>query len=165
MRKLTGREKITEAGLCVMDYWQWAHSDIVCNTERAAFAEFLVHSAVNGVEDIRTNWTEYDVLTPGGIKIEVKSSGYLQSWEQKELSRIKFDIHQRCSDFYVFCLHKHTERESMNILDLSQWTFFVMRTSTLNEKVGGQNEISLNRLLELGAMETDYHHLKEFTGE
>lgn len=161
MKKLTGNEKITGSDLSLIDYWRWAHSDIICNTERAIFAEFLVHSAVNGTEEIRTNWTEYDVHTPDEIKIEVKASGYIQSWEQEKLSTIKFDIEKRVADVFVFCLHKHQERESINILDLSQWTFFIITTSSLNEKVGRQKEISLKRLRRLKAKEVNYSQLGE----
>lgn len=67
----------------------------------------------------------------------------------------------RDSDVYVFCLHDHTEHESLNILDLSQWKFFVLLTHALNAAVGMQKTITLNRIKTLGAIETDYDNLRD----
>ena len=133
-QELTGLEEIC-SGVKVIDYWAWAHSDLVDNIER-------------------------------GIFIKVKSSGYIQSWGHDELSPISFSIgsseeSDRQSDVYVFCIHKHTEQDSLNILDLEQWTFFVLPTAVLNDKVGRQKTITLNRIKALGAVETDYYNLRE----
>ena len=67
----------------------------------------------------------------------------------------------RDSDVYVFCLHKHKEQDSINILDSSQWTFFVISTQTLQTAAGMQKTITLNRLKSLGANEMDYDHLRD----
>jgi hypothetical protein len=32
------------------------------------------------VSDIRERWATFDLLTPSGIKVDVKSAAYLQSW-------------------------------------------------------------------------------------
>jgi hypothetical protein len=40
-------------------------------------------------------WDSYDVLTPGGIKIEVKSCSYVQSWAQSRPSTIRLLTLQR----------------------------------------------------------------------
>ena len=114
---------------------------------------------------MRQGWGSYDLLSPEGIKIEVKASGYIQSWQQEKLSSIRFDIApnaegQRRSDIYVFCLHKHKDEDTINILDLSQWTFWVMPTSMLNEKTGRQKSIALSRLIKIGAAETSYTRLR-----
>ena len=135
----------------LVDYWRWAHSNLIDNTERGAFAEYLVHTAVGATSKTRTNWDKYDVLSPEGIRIEVKAAGYIQSWAQKKLSTISFSIRPtygwdaetnqyseecvRQSDVYVFCLHKQTEQETVNILDVSQWTFFVLPTAIMNAKI------------------------------
>ena len=171
-----GNEEILGTGLTLLDYWLWAHSDMMNNTERGIFAEFLVHTAVNDTTNTRKDWTSYDVLSPEGIRIEVKSSGYVQTWNEEKISAIKFSVkptrswnpetHQyseectRNSDVYVFCLHKHKDKESINILDLSQWTFFVLSTSTLNVMASQQKTITLSRVKSLGATETDYAHLR-----
>ena len=164
-QKLTAMKKIC-SGVRVVDYWAWAHSDLVDNIERGIFAEFLVHTAMNEADTVRANWKSHYVISPEGISIEVKSSGYIQSWDHDELSPISFSIESsderdRQSDMYVFCIHKHTEQESLNILNLEQWTFFVLPTAVLNDKVGRQKTITLSRIKALGAVETDYYSLRE----
>ena len=76
----------------LLDFWQWAHSDLVANTERGAIAEYLVACALGVQNNTRISWDKYDLLSPEGISIEVKASGYLQTWEQKQLSSITFGI-------------------------------------------------------------------------
>lgn len=170
---LTGNEAITGTKNKLIDYWAWAHSMLVDNSERGIFAEFLVHTAMKSTEMIRRNWTSYDILSPEGIKIEVKASGYIQSWGQEKLSPINFLIRPtqvcnaednkkvRQADVYVFCVHTHIEQESINILDTSQWKFYVLSTATLNEKVGNQEKISLTKLKALNPKETDYSGLRK----
>lgn len=79
----TGKEHITdEKGNPVsslLDFWRWAHSDLMGNAERGILAEYLVACALNIPRNVRGLWDRYDLITPEGITIEVKSSGYLQS--------------------------------------------------------------------------------------
>ena len=83
---LNGSEKIVngdqDIGI-VADYWAWAHSDIIENAERGAFAEYIVYTALHAQSKTRVNWDKFDILSPEGIAIEVKTSGYLQSWAKK----------------------------------------------------------------------------------
>ncbi len=174
--QLSGNEVII-GDTKLVDYWRWAHSNLIDNAERGAFAEFLVYTAMRATSKTRVNWNNYDVLSPEGIRIEVKASGYIQSWAQEKLSAISFSIRPtygwdaetnqysevcvRQSDVYVFCLHIHMVQETINILDASQWTFFVLPTTVLNAWVGMQKTISLSRVKKLGAMETDYMGLRE----
>ena len=55
-------------------------------------AEFIVASAIEVLEKPREEWDAYDLIAKSGLKIEIKSSSYLQSWEQSELSKIIFGI-------------------------------------------------------------------------
>jgi hypothetical protein len=64
----------------------------VGNSLRGLLAEYLVRAAVGSQVAVRVEWDAYDLETPAGIKVEVKTSGYLQSWDQKQLSEIAFDI-------------------------------------------------------------------------
>ena len=80
------------ASAAVEDYWQWAYSDIIGNTNRGALAEFIVAKAVSSTALVRDAWAAYDLKTATGIRVEVKSSAYLQSWYQKRLSRPAFSI-------------------------------------------------------------------------
>lgn len=90
--KFIGAEKIIdEHGISIstmQDFWAWAYSNLTSNTQRGTYAEFLVSVAVGAKAETKTDWGPYDVLSPEGIKIEVKTSGYLQAWKQKHLSKI-----------------------------------------------------------------------------
>jgi hypothetical protein len=74
------------------DFWQWAYSDFLSNALRGVLAEYIVAQAVGCTHRPRTEWDAYDLKTDSGLKIEVKSAAYLQSWQQKRLSPIRFDI-------------------------------------------------------------------------
>ena len=79
-------------GKTILDYWKWAFSDLVSNTERGVLAEYMVAMAVGSERPVRGSWEPYDIEAPDGTKIEVKSASYVQSWYQKELSKIQFSI-------------------------------------------------------------------------
>lgn len=93
----TGDERLIQNGVeleyNLLSFWRWNSSDLLSNTSRGRFAEFIVASATNvDISNARDEWAEYDLITPEGIKIEVKSSAYVQSWFQKSLSKISFGI-------------------------------------------------------------------------
>ena len=44
------------------DYWSWAHSDLLGNTERGIFAEYLVSCALNIQSEPRVEWQKFDLL-------------------------------------------------------------------------------------------------------
>lgn len=65
----------------LLDFWRWSVSDILSNATRGRLAEFIIATAVNiDIKQIRDEWGAFDLETPSGIKIEVKSAAYLQSW-------------------------------------------------------------------------------------
>ena len=92
-RRLAPGERIPELdGVTVGDFWAWAYSDILENTAREIFAEYLVGNALGVVKGVRpSGWGTFD-LRYGDRNIEVKSSSYLQSWHQTALSVIRFDV-------------------------------------------------------------------------
>ena len=159
------------------DFWQWAYSDLIGNAERGALAEYIVASALGVQKGTRISWDRYDLLSKEGIAIEVKTSGYIQTWEQRELSKLIFGISptygwdsvtneysqekMRQSDVYVFCVHKHTDQATVDSLDTSQWDFYVIPTTVLNEKFGQQKSVSLSSLLKVGAVPCRYEDLYE----
>lgn len=167
------------------DFWSWAHSDLMGNTERGILAEYIVACAIGVEKKERIEWAPYDLCSKEGIHIEVKSSGYLQTWGQKKLSSPTFGIQptygwdpstneyesekRRQADVYVFCLHTHTDPETANPLDLSQWEFYVISTNELNQTVGNQKRISLGSLIKLGAIkcvfQTLYETIKKVAGK
>lgn len=157
------------------DFWSWAYSNLVGNTERGALAEYIVACALGIQDTVRVNWDRYDLLSSEGIAIEVKSSGYIQTWAQEKPSSLIFSIQPtygwdsqtnqyntekvRQSDIYVFCVHKHLDQESVNPLDLSQWDFYLLPTQVLNKAVGMQKTISLSSLLKIGAEKCVFENL------
>jgi hypothetical protein len=116
----TGNEKFCENGKpqdnSLLSFWQWSSSDIVGNAMRGVIAEYIVASAMGVTDGTRVEWDAYDVETTEGIRVEVKSAAYIQSWAQKKLSNIQFGIRPtqnensptteaiRQADVYVFCL-------------------------------------------------------------
>ena len=171
-KKLTGAEefKVAEdsplAAADILDYWSWAYSDIVGNTNRGALAEFIVARAIGSEAAVRNDWAAYDLETPSGIKVEVKSSAYLQSWHQTTVSAPSFSIRKakewspetnefgeerlRHSDVYVFCLLAYKgDKRLLDPLDLSQWEFYVVKTSEIDRIFGERSSISINRVKDL----------------
>lgn len=157
------------------DFWSWAHSDLLGNTERGVLAEYIVACAMGIQGNERVEWDKYDLRSEEGITVEVKASGYLQSWGQKDLSKLIFGIQptlgwnsktneydtnkKRQADIYVFCVHKHIEKETANPLDLKQWEFYLLPTKILDQKVGNQKNITLTSLLKIGAVLCRYEDL------
>ena len=151
--KKTGDERFRERGkdlpFGLKSFWQWSASDLLSNVTRGVMAEFLVAKAVGlADESIRKEWDPFDLVTPEGIKVEVKSSAYLQSWTQRELSKVRFPVPKtlawdyatnkwgtekaRQADVYVFALLAHEDKPTVNPMDLDQWEFYVIPTTTLN---------------------------------
>ena len=103
--------------------------------------------------------------SPGGIKIEVKSASYRQTWGQKRDSEIRFGIaptqlwsaetgeyrgeRKRHAEVYIFCLRDNRQTHERDPLELSRWRFYVLRTTTLDAKHNRQNSIGLRSLLAL----------------
>jgi hypothetical protein len=174
-RKLKPDEPIPELDeLTVGDFWSWAYSDILSNANRGVFAEFLVGVALGVIDEPRIEWNGFD-LRYQGKKIEIKSSGYLQTWRQKKLSTIIFDISAkraydeglqkiaaqpvREADCYVFCLYAETDRKRVNVLDIAAWEFYVISTDGINQSFGNQKSVRLNSLRKLTAP-INYHQIR-----
>lgn len=164
-------------GFDVVDFWQWSASGFLGNAQRGVLAEYLVAKALTSAEGLRTGWDPVDIITPEGIKVEVKSSAYIQNWFQRKPSDISFGIGPghfwdasknemhadkfRHSDVYVFCLLHHLDQRTAEPMDLDHWTFFVLPTAVLNQKCPTQKTTRLPGLLALGAVETPYEGLEE----
>lgn len=86
---LTGDQQFVGLDADVQQFWRFALGDLRMNNARGYLAEFIVGKAL-GLGDIRrTEWDAYDLIWDG-ITIEVKSSAYLQSWDQKRISALAF---------------------------------------------------------------------------
>ena len=92
--KKTGSERFHNGGSAdfdLLDFWRWSSSDLVSNVTRGVLAEYIVARAVGvSTAEVRDPWAAFDLETPDGIKIEVKSSGFVQSWRQSRPSSIRF---------------------------------------------------------------------------
>lgn len=179
--QLTGSEEFTlhgkSSGITVMDFWRWAFSDLIDNTQRGVMAEFLVYSSLKSEypfhrTQMRENWLPFDVTSPSGRKIEVKSAAYIQAWTPENIfAQIRFDIGKKLAwdnatatsatvakrncDLYVFCLFT-AKTKDVSLLNLDYWDFYVLPTSVLDEKVPDQKGITLSSLLKLEPIKTDY---------
>lgn len=182
---MTGDEPIRGSGIeragTMLDYWRWAHSDLSANAERGLFAEYLVRLAL-GLEGVPNEaWATYDVLwKPEGhvpIKIEIKTSAYIQVWSQRRLSKPIFTIRgtqawdpttgkymggpKRHSDVYVFCLETYQGHGRPSPTNLDEWKFYIVPTNVLDER-GHQKTISLSQITgELGVQPCAIRNLSE----
>lgn len=177
-QRRTGDEPLPK-GATLLHFWQWMGSNLVSNTVRGALGEYLVALAVGAadtMDGVPEEWVSYDVQSPDGVKIEVKTSAYIQTWYQPKLYPPRFGIaprmawdaatnswtteKERWADVYVFCLHHHQDQSTVNPLDLSQWTFYVLPTATLDRAVGSQQSIGISNLLRIGAQAVSYDGLR-----
>jgi hypothetical protein len=184
--RLSGKETISHRTLdrpvSVLEFWAWSCSDLLSNVTRGRFAEFLVARALGlSTDGVRDEWSVYDLELPGGDGIEVKSAAYLQSWGQRGLSRTVFDIRRsrawdpklnvmaaesdRPAKVYVFALLKHEEKTSVDPLKIEQWEFFVLPTSTINERLKAQRSITLASLRRLAGTGVGFADLAKRVAE
>ena len=158
-RTFVGGEETSLRGVAILEYWQWAYSGIVGNTDRGNLAEFLVARALNITADVRNDWEDFDLITGDGTKIEVKSSAYVQSWKQERRYEPRFSIaktlptwdytaitKQRWADVYVFCLLAHLDKETINPMDVDQWEFYALQTDVIDRELEDARSISLRNL-------------------
>ncbi len=163
-------------GFPIVDFWRWNQSDLIENRNRGILAEFIVKSALRIEADTRLEWDAHDFETNDKIKIEVKSAAYIQAWEQTKLSAIQFDIapkkqlqkdnnysedRVRSADVYIFCLLHHKDQDSINPMELSQWTFYLVLTKDLDAVIPMQKSISISTIEMLPHRKCDYAKLRE----
>ena len=185
IERKSGEERFREDGsdldFNLLDFWQWSTSDLVNNATRGILAEYIVARALGvPTNETRDFWAPYDLVTPDGIKVEVKSSSYVQSWAQSRLSSIGFGIspsrawdyesgefdgeYKRQSDVYVFALLAHREKPKVNPMNLDQWKFYVLSTAALNQHFGDQKRLALGGLEE-HALPVNFRALKTAVSE
>lgn len=168
---ITGDEPI--AGSTLLEFWRWAFRDLAANNLRGVFAEWLVARACGVADSNRVEWDAFDLVVEN-VKVEVKSSAYVQTWAQKRLSSpfsiratkawdamTGYDeVNRRQADVYVFCLLHERDRARLDPLDLTQWRFYVLATSVLEANVSSQKSIGLNSLLRLNPVEAQFEALR-----
>ncbi|WP_419552513.1 hypothetical protein [Candidatus Poriferisodalis sp.] len=148
---------------------RWALGDLVDNRNRGLFAEWLVGMALGVIDETmsRQEWEAYD-LQYRNKKIEVKAAGRSQSWNPNHSARISFGIAQkkmswsaatdtfthhdqpqRFADVYVFCMHGPVPADNAKVADPAYWQFWVVATKVLDQELGSQKSLGINRLNQL----------------
>jgi hypothetical protein len=161
-----------------MDFWRWSASDLLSNATRGRFAEFIVARALDvPLDQVRDEWGAYDLLTPEGTRVEVKSAAYIQSWHQTRPSIISFRVPKtrawnaktnlqetearRQAEVYVFALLAHSDQTTIDPLNVNQWQFFVLPTAVLDARTRSQHSITLRTLVGLSGGGVAYRELKK----
>lgn len=181
----TGREQFefnkTVLNFDLLSFWRWSGSDLTGNTARGVLAEYIVANALGIAEKAtRIEWNAFDLMLKK-VKIEVKSSSYLQTWRQRRLSNITFGIQRtriwnpdnnqmegdlkRQADVYVFCVLAHKTQESLNPLNLDQWEFYILPTTTLDDNCLEQKTIGLNRIKSFGVEAVRYDQIADIISQ
>jgi len=177
MKKLSPNTEILGTPYFISDFWAWGFSDVLMNSLRGIFSEFLVGSALEVLQKPRIEWDTHDLVYKDK-KIEVKSAAYIQSWHRGRYSKINFDIGAkkfydydknsysvnalRHADIYIFCLLKEKDFNQVNVLNTEHWSFYIVLTQTLNNLHTRQKSISLSTLEKI-TQPTPYHQIKERT--
>ena len=158
------------------EFWQWGFGDLCDDDVNGIFAEWVVHLLLDVPSKRRVSWANSDIITPSGIRVEVKSSSYWQSWKLiNEFGqaiappsnglpldgKIRFSgLKARDatapasgaspkafkSDMYVFAFQAETDPNRWNAMDLSQWEFYVFSVEELSQFAG--QSVSLKKLRE-----------------
>ena len=154
---MTGNEKLHIDGnalpnATIAQFWAWSSSNLLSNTLRGIFGEYIVASALGiNMKEPRKEWQTCD-FDYEGYKIEVKTSAYLQEWnlthETMKISNISFRIaptkaldsftgsyekeSKRHADVYVFCVLTCQDAEKIDPLNMNQWDFYVVSTQNLH---------------------------------
>jgi len=141
----------------VKDFWRWAFSDFCDDALKGDYAEWLVSILLGVRTERRRYWANTDLVSQPGVRIEVKSSSYWQSWKlweetgkpkcvkvagDKERRRIRFaglkvgdavgNVGYK-SDLYVFAFQAQRDPSLWNAFDLSQWEFYMLTKQELEE--------------------------------
>jgi hypothetical protein len=68
---------------CVLDFWRWAFGNLMEDTLKGLFAEWLVGRLIGLELDLggRQGGANSDLIMRCGTRVEVKSAAYWQSWK------------------------------------------------------------------------------------
>jgi hypothetical protein len=148
--KLLGTKTFSQINVSVAEFWCWAFNDLRMNTIRGTLAEFLVALALEVDTSVpRKEWQNYDLELKDGTRIEVKSSGYWQSWKQKQASTPEFsglitrkqddetntytETPEVWADLYVFALQGCDNTSDYKVLEVEQWQFWVVHADAIRQ--------------------------------
>jgi len=178
LEPLQGHEEVV-SGQTVLDFWRWALGDLRMNTARGYLVEYLVAKALGDKSRIRVEWGPHDITADDGTLIEVKTSGYLQSWATRKLSTPSWTFRSvttaqvwaedlgayRAIDpsdrvhVWIFALQTCTDPDRYHPLNLDQWTFRVMPHRQLLDT--GQRSAGLSFFDRHGVSAIGYSELRD----
>ena len=157
--EIKGLDKTT-----IKDFWQWTYSDLLINKNRSDLGLFLTANALQLTKMPRIDWGNVE-LRYRNKKIAVKTSGYIQNWRQKRPKRVLFDIppkkgidaptedsitfRNREAEIYIFCLHTEKDVSKVDVLNLEQWRFYIVRTASLDLDFREKKKIGIQPLNKL----------------
>jgi len=161
----------------ISDFWQWAYSDLMQNTERGVLAEYIVAALLGVDEKLRVPWIAYDLKLPNGKTVEVKTMSKLQAWYQRRLSLPRVVIRPTRnwdpktgvmeektkfhSDLYVICFFKAESHDTADPLNLTQWEFYAFSQKQIVRMLKGRKSISLKFLKSLGVNPVTAYELED----
>lgn len=183
VKKLTGNEFFKDNNFSILEFWQYGFSNLNSNVLRGSLAEFIVENLLKNRDEIgiRNPWDDYDILYKDK-KIEVKCSSYIQDWDQEDFSKIIFsglkakDLYwskavgefnrdnkkEYKADIYVLCFVDHKDIETLDLLDLEQWSFFILTKEQLKNISNDGSSISLTKLEKNDVASIKYVEVKEY---
>ncbi len=160
----------------IVDFWQWAYSDLMQNIERGVLAEYIVAVLLGVNGETRIPWTAYDLKLSNGKTVEVKTMSRLQAWYQKRLSNPRVVIKptrkwdpetnimeeeaKLNSDIYVICFFKAEIHDTADPLNLDQWEFYAFSQEQIVELLRERRSISLKFLERRGITPVAAYELK-----
>jgi len=153
-------------------FWRWAYADLRSNAVRGVLAEYLVGLALDVDMTVgREEWAPWDLVTPSGIKVEVKCGAYVQAWQPSgEPSPVRYsgllarswiagtagsytDLPDVRADVYVFALNICRDPDLYAPLDPTLWEFRVVAGGAVRD--WQQRSVGLSRLQALGVPVVD----------
>jgi hypothetical protein len=81
----------------ISSFQRWSVGNLVDNRTRGIFAEWMVGQALGCIasQELREEWAPFD-LHYGTVRVEVKASGYSQTWNPDEPTTPRFGIKGVC---------------------------------------------------------------------
>ncbi|MGI6340913.1 MAG: hypothetical protein ACOX0B_01745 [Minisyncoccales bacterium] len=182
-KKLTGNEFFKNNNFSILEFWQYGFSNLNSNILRGSLAEFIIENLLKDKSEVgvRNPWNDYDILYKNR-KIEVKCSSYIQDWDQEDFSKIIFsglkakDLYwskavsefnrdnkkEYKADIYVLCLVDHKNPETLDLLNLDQWSFFILTKEELKNISNNSSSISITRLENNNYKPIRYEEVKKY---
>jgi len=157
--------KLNNKESSLVDFWQWAYSDLNQNVTRGMVGQYIV-AWILGIDSTPDDaWGSYDLLSHTNKKIEVKTTSFLQAWVQKNKPKPKFRIrkthfysresgYSKEKDFqaniYVLCYFFEKDKQKADVMNLNQWKFWVLPKKKIEEL------FSTKELLSVDVLESDF---------